>query len=53
MNDTPEESCVNSPSNTGTLQSLDNKTKFFKKETKEAVRHPDTNPRGSVDGISA
>ena len=53
MNDTPDESHVNSPSNTGTLQSLDNKTKFFKQEIKESARLAETNPRGSVDGVSA
>ena len=35
MNETPKGSNVNSPANnTGTLQSLDTRTKFFKKDEK-------------------
>ena len=53
MNETPKESNVNSPANanTGTLQSLDTRTKFFKKE--ENQRQIDTNPRVSDDKVSA
>ena len=52
MNETPKESNVGSPANnTGTLQSLDTRTKFFKKEEKQ--RQIDTNPRVSDDKVSA
>ena len=51
MNETPKESNVNSPANTGTLQSIDTRTKFFKKEDKQ--RQIDTNPRVSDDKVSA
>ena len=50
MNETPKESQVASPANTGTLQSLDTRTKFFKKEPQRQV---DTNPKVSEDAISA